>query len=123
MAVKRNVVKSKHYLTLQQLEYFRERLLHLRQELEGALKKHSSRIQDESLNEPDAMDRASIETTHSLEIEAQSRERGQILKINQALERINNGTYGFCEETGAPIGLARLDAYPTATLCVEIQNL
>ena len=106
----------------QQLEHFRERLLKLKHELEEKLEKHVLPIQEESLNEPDFMDRASIETNRSLDVETRNRERRLIFKIDQALDRINKGTYGFCEETGAPIGLARLEAYPMTTLCLEAQK-
>ena len=123
MALKRKIATSKDYLTPQQLEYFREQLLQLRHELEEKAKKHLCRIQEESLHESDSIDRAAAATNHFLEVQARGQEQQLIAKVDQALERIDSGTYGFCEETGAPIGLARLEAYPTATLCLEIQNL
>lgn len=113
---------NENYLTPQQLKYFQERLLTLRQELKAKLEKLMLRLQEGSLIEPDVIDRASIETSHSLERNTRNREQQLILKIDQALERITYGTYGYCEETGAPIGLARLEAYPIATLCVEAQE-
>lgn len=123
MILKQKITTNEHCLTPEQLEYFRERLLKLKHEFEEKLKKHSSRIQEESVNEPDSIDRASAETNRSLEVQARDQERGLIFKINQALERISDGTYGFCKETGVPIGLPRLEAYPIATLCVEAQEL
>lgn len=116
-------ISTDHYLTSQQLEYFRERLLHLRRDLKIKLEQDLARIQEETLSEPDEMDRASIETNRFLRVHTYGQERQLLFKIDQALERINNGTYGFCEETGAPIGLARLEAYPIATLSLEAQDL
>ena len=80
-------------------------------------------IQENSFHEPDFIDRASIETNRSLEVTTRSREQHFLFKIEQALERINCGIYGFCEGTGAPIGCARPDAYPMTTLCLEAQKL
>lgn len=113
---------TNHYLTLQQLEYFRERLSRLRQDLKTKLEQDLARIQEEALNEPDEMDCASIETNRSLRVHTCDQERQLISKIDKALERIHNGTYGYCKETGEPIGLARLEAYPVATLCLEAQE-
>lgn len=109
-------------ITTQQLNYFRERLLQLRQELKEKLEQDLCRIQEEAIHEPDPIDRASIETSHSLRVRACDQERQLIFKIDQALERIHDRTYGYCEETGEPIGLARLEAYPIATLCLEAQE-
>lgn len=80
-------------------------------------------IQANSFHEPDFIDRASIETNRSLEVTTRSREQHFLFKIEQALERINCGIYGFCEGTGAPIGFARLDAYPMTTLCLEAKEI
>ena len=74
------------------------------------------------MQEADESDRASSETDQSLELRTRDRMRKLIKKINQALDRIENGTYGYCEETGEPIGLARLEARPVATLCIEAQE-
>lgn len=112
-----------HYLSQQQLKGFQERLLRLSQEFKEEFEKHLRRIQEESSNEPDFIDRASVETNRFLDVETRNREQELIFKIDQALERIKNGTYGYCEETGSPIGLARLEAYPMATLCLEAQEL
>ena len=105
-----------------QLEYFRQKLLTWRAEL---IKESSFTLQDlreTNLNEPDPNDRASSEADQSLELRTRDRMRKLIKKINQALDRIENGTYGYCEETGEPIGLGRLEARPVATLCIEAQE-
>ncbi|MDP4154875.1 MAG: TraR/DksA C4-type zinc finger protein [Bacillota bacterium] len=105
-----------------QLEYFRERLLALREEHKKEIAVHTERLQMVSLHEPDVIDRASRETDRSLEIQARDREQHLVLRINEALSRIDNGTYGYCEETGMPIGFSRLNAYPMATLSLEVQT-
>lgn len=115
--------ENEPYMSSQQLEYFREKLLKWREELQKETVETLHHMQEESLSEPDVNDRASTETDRSLELRTRDRERKLILKINQALERLENGTYGFCEETGVPIGVARLDARPIATLCLEAQEL
>ena len=79
-------------------------------------------MQEENLQQPDIADRASSETDHALELRARDRERKLISKINQALERIEDGSYGYCEETGEPISIKRLDARPIATLSIEAQE-
>lgn len=117
-----SAVKDEHYLTPQQLAYFRERLLKLRQECQKEITEHMHRFQTKSGNEADAIDRASMETDRSLEVHARDREQLMILRVNQALERIENGTYGFCEETGIPIGFSRLEAYPMAILSLTAQE-
>lgn len=111
------------YMSSQQLEYFREKLLKWREELQKDTVETLHHMQEESTNEADVNDRASTETDRSLELRTRDRERKLVLKINQALDRIDKGTYGYCEETGVPIGVARLDARPIATLCLEAQEL
>lgn len=111
------------YMSAQQLEYFRRKLIKWREDLQKETAETLHHMQEESLNEPDVNDRASTETDRSIELRTRDRERKLILKINQALERIDDGTYGYCEETGVPIGVARLDARPIATLCLEAQEL
>ncbi len=105
------------------LEYFRRKLIHWREEL---LRESSETItqtlQTTELQQPDLADRASAETDHALELRTRDRERKLIIKINEALERIDDGSYGYCEETGEPIGIARLDARPVATLSIEAQE-
>lgn len=111
------------YMNTQQIDYFRQKLLQWRSDLQKETAETLHHMQEESPNEPDTNDRASTETDRSLELRTRDRERKLILKINQALERIDEGTYGFCEETGVPIGVARLDARPIATLCLEAQEI
>ena len=111
------------YMNSQQVEYFREKLMKWSEQLQKETAETLHHMQEESLNEPDVNDRASTETDRSLELRTRDRERKLILKINQALERIDEGPYGFCEETGVPIGIARLDARPIATLCLEAQEI
>lgn len=115
--------ENEPYMNASQLEYFRQKLLKWREELQKETVETLHHMQEESLNEPDINDRASTETDRSMELRTRDRERKLILKINQALERIDEGTYGFCEETGVPIGIARLNARPIATLCLEAQEL
>jgi DnaK suppressor protein len=105
-----------------QREYFRQKLLNWR----GVLLRDSSQtlahLQEESLQEPDIADRASLETDRSLELRTRDRERKLIAKIDEALRRIEEGTYGYCEETAEPINLRRLEARPIATLSLEAQE-
>lgn len=105
------------------LEYFRQKLIDWRQEL---LKESQETIkhtlQETELQKPDLADRASAETDHALELRTRDRERKLINKINQAIERVDEGEYGYCEETGEPISLARLKARPNATLSIEAQE-
>jgi DnaK suppressor protein len=104
-------------------EYFRQKLIAWREEL---IKESSETIkttlQGEDLNKPDIADRASAETDHALELRTRDRERKLISKINQTIMRIDEETYGYCEETGDPISVRRLDARPTATLSIEAQE-
>lgn len=105
------------------LEYFRKKLIEWRTELlresEGTI--HNT-LQGTELQKPDIADRAAAETDHALELRTRDRERKLIVKINEALLRVDDGTYGFCEETGEPITVARLDARPIATLSLEAQE-
>jgi DnaK suppressor protein len=105
------------------LEYFRAQLINWRTELlrESAETIHNT-LQGTELQKPDLADRASAETDHALELRTRDRERKLISKINEALERIDQGEYGFCEETGEPISIARLKARPIATLSLEAQE-
>lgn len=106
------------------LEYFRQQLLSWKSELlresEGTI---SKTLQSTELQKPDLADRAAAETDHALELRTRDRERKLIKKINQALERIADGEYGYCEETGEPISIARLKARPNATMTLEAQEL
>jgi len=105
------------------LEYFRKKLIQWREELlqESEETIHNT-LQSTELQKPDIADRASAETDHALELRTRDRERKLIGKINEALLRIEDGTYGYCEETGEPITVARLDARPIATLSIEAQE-
>ena len=105
-----------------QLEYFRQKLLRWRTELLQESNETLQHLQEESLSEPDIADRASLETDRALELRTRDRERKLISKIDDALRRIEEGTYGFCEETGEPISLKRLEARPIATLSLEAQE-
>lgn len=105
-----------------QLEYFRLKLLKWRAELLHELVETVAHMQEESLHQPDLTDRASLETDRALELRTRDRERKLISKIDAALRRIEDGSYGFCEETGDPIGIRRLEARPIATLSLEAQE-
>lgn len=103
-------------------EYFRLKLLDWREELLRESSETIQHLQSESLAEPDIADRASLETDRSLELRTRDRERKLIAKIDMALQRIEDGTYGYCEETDEPISLRRLEARPIATLSIEAQE-
>jgi DnaK suppressor protein len=105
-----------------QLEYFRQKLLRWRAELLREAGETLSSLGQGGINEADLTDRASVETDRALELRTRDRARKLISKIDQALERVENGTYGYCEETGEPIGLRRLEARPIATLSIEAQE-
>jgi DnaK suppressor protein len=105
-----------------QREYFRQKLLRWREELLHESSQTLVHLQQESLAEPDIADRASLETDRSLELRTRDRERKLISKIDEALRRIDEGTYGYCEETAEPISLRRLEARPIATLSIEAQE-
>ncbi|MDX2145626.1 MAG: RNA polymerase-binding protein DksA [Rhodospirillaceae bacterium] len=105
-----------------QLEYFRRKLLFWRTELLKESEETLESLQEGGLQEPDLADRASAEMERALELRTRDRARKLIAKIDAALHRIDDGSYGFCEETGEPIGLKRLEARPIATLSVEAQE-
>lgn len=113
---------QEEYMNEQQLEYFREKLLAWKSDLLKDSVETLHLLQEETHNEPDFADRASTETDRAIELRARDRERKLINKIEEALLRINDGSYGYCEETGDPIGLLRLEARPIATLCLEAQE-
>lgn len=114
---------KKGYMNPIMLEYFRQRLLSWKSELirESSGTIHNT-LQETELQQPDLADRASAETDHALELRTRDRERKLISKINEALIRIDQNEYGYCEETGEPIGVARLEARPVATLSLEAQE-
>lgn len=113
---------SESYMNPIMLEYFRQKLLKWRQSLLDESVETIHHLQEETHNEPDINDRASTELDRSLELRTRDRERKLIGKINEALDRIDRGEYGYCEETGEPIGVARLEARPNATLSIEAQE-
>ena len=103
-------------------DYFRRKLVSWKEEILRESKETLVALQSENENHPDFADRASSETDRSIELRARDRQRKLISKIDAALGRIDDGTYGYCEETGDPIALRRLDARPIATLSVEAQE-
>lgn len=110
------------FMNPQQIEYFRRKLLGWRMDLLRDADGTLARLSEEGVREADVTDRASIETDRALELRTRDRARKLIVKIDQALMRIENGVYGFCEESGEPIGLRRLEARPIATLSLEAQE-
>ncbi len=115
--------EDEEFMNAQQLEYFRQKLQRWRQDLlREAGDTLASLSSAGGIAEADLTDRASVETDRALELRTRDRARKLIAKIDQALERIENGTYGYCEETGEPIGLKRLEARPIATLSIEAQE-
>ena len=109
------------YMNEAQLGFFRERLAATRSELQLKVDETVEHMREQE-TVADPADRATVEEEHALELRTRDRERKLLKKIDQALIRISDGSYGFCEETGEPIGLARLIARPTATLSVEAQS-
>lgn len=105
-----------------QAEYFRRKLLRWRTDLLREADGTLASLSEGGIHESDVTDRASVETDRALELRNRDRARKLISKIDQALSRIENGTYGWCEETGEPIGLRRLEARPIATLSLEAQE-
>ena len=110
------------FMNDRQKEYFRRKLLDWKEEILRESKTTLQQLQEENVNHPDLADRASSETDRAIELRARDRQRKLIAKIDEALSRIDDGTYGYCEETGEPIALRRLEARPIATLSVEAQE-
>jgi DnaK suppressor protein len=110
------------FMNERQRDYFRGKLLSWREDILKEAKETLQHLQDENQNHPDLADRASSETDRAIELRARDRQRKLISKIDAALHRIEDGTYGYCEETGEPIALKRLEARPIATLSVEAQE-
>ena len=113
---------KEEYMSPKQLEYFRQKLLHWRDELVEESRETISNLQEEVRDVGDEAERATRETENSLELRTRDRYRKLIKKIDQALSRVDEGEYGYCEETGEEIGLARLEARPIATLCLDAQE-
>jgi len=110
------------FMNERQRDYFRAKLLTWREDILKEAKETLQHLQEESENHPDLADRASSETDRAIELRARDRQRKLIAKIDEALTRIDDGTYGYCEETGEPISLRRLEARPIATLSVKAQE-
>ncbi|GAB6853556.1 RNA polymerase-binding protein DksA [Asaia astilbis] len=105
-----------------QVEFFRQKLLRWRTDLLKEANLTLASLSEGGIHEADVTDRASVETDRALELRTRDRARKLIGKINLALQRVENGSYGFCEETGEPIGLRRLEARPIATMSIEAQE-
>lgn len=109
------------YMNESQMQFFRDKLSEMKRQLLENAGETSEHLRDNDMV-PDPADRATIEEEHALELRTRDRERKLMKKIDQSLARIDDGSYGYCEETGDPIGIARLLARPTATLSVEAQQ-
>ena len=110
------------FMNERQLEYFKKKLFAWKDEILRESRETVTHLQKETENHPDLADRATSETDRALELRTRDRQRKLISKIDEALRRIEDGSYGYCEETGEPIGLARLEARPVATMSVEAQE-
>lgn len=110
------------FMNERQRAYFRKKLLAWKADILREARETLDHMQSENSNHPDIADRASSETDRAIELRARDRQRKLINKIDMALQRIDEGTYGYCEETGEPIGIKRLDARPIATLSLEAQE-
>jgi DnaK suppressor protein len=110
------------FMNERQRDYFRQKLWAWKDEILREARETLQHLQDENQNHPDLADRASSETDRAIELRARDRQRKLIAKIDDALQRIDDGTYGYCEETGEPIALKRLEARPIATLSIEAQE-
>jgi DnaK suppressor protein len=113
---------NESYMNKPMLEHFKKILLNWRDDLISEVSKTVNYMQDEAANFPDPNDRATQESEFSLELRTRDRERKLLRKIESALERVANGDYGFCDDTGEEIGIRRLEARPVATLCLEAQE-
>jgi DnaK suppressor protein len=114
--------RGENYMSKEQLEHFAAILNSWKRELMNEVDRTVHHMQDEAANFPDPNDRATQESEFGLELRTRDRERKLLRKINAAIARIEDGTYGYCEETGEEIGLKRLEARPVATLCLEAQE-
>jgi DnaK suppressor protein len=110
------------FMNERQVEYFKRKLHRWRDDILRESRETLQHLQNENTNHPDLVDRASSETDRAIELRARDRQRKLISKIDAALKRIEDGSYGYCEDTGEPISLKRLDARPTATLSIEAQE-
>jgi len=110
------------FMNKKQQEYFRQKLLAWKQEIVDGSKATISNLREETTNLPDVVDRASAESDKALELRTRDRQRKLVSKIDAALRRLDEGTYGYCLDTGEAIGIKRLEARPTATLTLEAQE-
>ena len=115
-------VKGESFMNDRQLEFFRRKLVNWKNDLVSDSKETIEGLQDNTRNIPDIADRASEETDRALELRTRDRQRKLVSKIDAALRRIDEGEYGYCEMTGEPISLKRLDARPIATMTLEAQE-
>ena len=113
---------DEEYMNPVMLEYFRQKLLNWKKSLISQSKDTLDDLKQGGLNQPDQIDRASLETDKALELRTRDRARKLISKIDEAIKRIEDGVYGYCEETGEPIGVERLEVRPVATLSIEAQE-
>ena len=114
--------ETEEFMNPRMLAYFQQKLMRWRAELMAESSETLEHLKESGLQEPDIADRASAETDRSLELRTRDRERKLVAKIDAALERVKDGSYGYCEETGEPIAIRRLDARPIATLSIEAQE-
>jgi DnaK suppressor protein len=114
--------RGEEYMSPQQLAHFQQILTAWKRELMNEVDRTVHHMQDEAANFPDPNDRATQESEFGLELRTRDRERKLLRKIDSALQRIEDGSYGYCDETGEEIGLKRLEARPVATLCLEAQE-
>jgi len=115
--------QKEKFMNAKMKEYFKQKLLSWKNELLKESSQTLNNLQSDNEAKPDITDRASEEIDRSFELRTRDRERKLINKINSALQRIEDGSYGYCEETGEPIGLKRLEARPVATLSIEAQEM
>ena len=113
--------ETEEFMNSRQRAYFRSKLVAWKNEILREARETLDHLAEESANHPDLADRASSETDRAIELRARDRQRKLISKIDAAMQRLDDGTYGYCEETGEPISLKRLDARPIATLSIEAQ--
>ncbi|MBI1275726.1 RNA polymerase-binding protein DksA [bacterium] len=114
--------EKEEYMSAKQLEYFRQKLVAWKEELLAESRETLKHLKEENWQEPDLNDRASIETDTGIELRTRNRYLKLVEKIDYALRKIEKGEYGYCEETGEPIGIKRLEARPIATLTIEAQE-
>lgn len=115
-------IEKEEYMNAKQLEYFRQKLTNWRKDLIEESRETIDHLREENWHEPDIADRASLETEAGVELRTRNRYLKLISKIDSALKRIEDGSYGYCEETGDKIGIKRLEARPVATMTIEAQE-